>query len=281
MLGTLLAAVLYAAGWRRLRRRAGGRAAPPPWRVGCYAGGLATLWLALLSPVATLSSLFFFLHMTQHLLLVTVAAPLIWLGAPLLPVLWALPLSVRRPLGRLFVSGKPAQQVGHFLTHPLVANVLFVGAIAFWHLPSLYDAAQGRTDIHDLEHLVLLGTALLYWWPVIHPTGGRRRLSYAAGIPYLFPAFLEGNLLGALLTFAGTSLYETYQKVPRLWGISVLQDQQLAGLIMWVPGGFVYLVPMLVLLARLFREEERAADARLGHDDGLRSIVTRHGVGPR
>ncbi|HEY8478180.1 MAG TPA: cytochrome c oxidase assembly protein [Chloroflexota bacterium] len=258
LFGLTLAAGLYALGWWRLRRR--GRVALPAWRAGCYAGGLVALAVALLSPVATYGSLFFFLHMIQHLLMMIVAAPLILLGAPLLPLLWSLPPGARREVGLLFVSGRPLHRVFHALTHPLVAAAIYLSTVAVWHVPAFYDAAQGRTLVHDLEHVMFLGAALLYWWPVVHPTGGRRRLSYALALPYLFVAMLEGNLLGALITFARAPLYPTYEQVPRVWGLSVMDDQQLGGLIMWIPGGTVYLIPMFVFLALLLGGEERAVE---------------------
>ncbi len=259
--GLAVAAALYASGWRRLSRPEFKHPVLAAWRAWCFAGGLAAIWVALLSPIDSLSDLFFFMHMIQHLLLVEVAAPLLLLGAPLLPMLWALPRDLRVGLGSLFGPGNPLKGLLALLTHPLVAVSLYTGALGAWHLPPLYDAAQGRTVIHDTEHLIFLGTALLYWWPIIHPAGGRRRLSYAAAIPYLLPPMLTGSLIGALLTFAQHPLYATYQQVPRLWGISVVQDQQLAGLIMWVPGGLVYIFPIFVLIALMLRQEDRAAEA--------------------
>ncbi|MHB0870729.1 MAG: cytochrome c oxidase assembly protein [Chloroflexota bacterium] len=259
--GLSLSALLYAAGWRRLRKPELGHPVLAAWRAWCFGGGLLFVWLALLSPIGSFSELFFFMHMIQHLLLVEVAAPLLLLGAPLLPMLWALPRDLRVRLGGLLGPSNPLEGVFTLLTHPMMAVTLYIGALSAWHLPNFYDAAQGRTAIHDLEHLIFLGTALLYWWPIIHPAGGRRRLGYAAAVPYLLPPLLAGSLIGALLTFAQYPLYATYQRVPRLWGISVLQDQQLAGLVMWVPGGLVYIFPIFVLIALLLRQEERAAAA--------------------
>jgi cytochrome c oxidase assembly factor CtaG len=170
--------------------------------------------------------------MIQHLLLLLIAPPLLWLGAPLLPTLWALPVDWRRVVGRQLAPVRPLHRLGHLLTQPIVAVVLYVGTVAVWHVPAFYDAAQGRTATHDLEHLMFLGTALFYWWPMIHPTKGRRRLSYALALPYLLPPFLEGMLIGVLLTFTDRPLYQTYQEMERTWGLSVVGDQQLGGLVM-------------------------------------------------
>jgi cytochrome c oxidase assembly factor CtaG len=134
--------------------------------------------------------------------------------------------------------------------------------VAAWHLPRLYDAAQGRTLTHDFEHFTFFATALLYWWNIIHPAGGRRRLGYGLAIPYLLLSFLEGTVIGVILTFSAGPLYQTYQRVPRVWGLSVMDDQQIGGLIMWVIGGALYLIPLLVLVFALLQADERAQRAR-------------------
>lgn len=200
------------------------------------------------------------MHMIQHLLLLLIAPPLLWLGAPLLPTLWALPVDWRRVVGRQLAPVRPLHRLGHLLTQPIVAVVLYVGTVAVWHVPAFYDAAQGRTATHDLEHLMFFGTALLYWWPVIYPAKGRRRLSYALALPYLLPPFLEGMLIGVLLTFTDRPLYQTYQEVERIWGLSVVGDQQLGGLVIWVPGGLLFLIPLIGVLVQLLRQEEASAN---------------------
>ncbi|HUG41724.1 MAG TPA: cytochrome c oxidase assembly protein [Longimicrobiales bacterium] len=256
LIGLALAAGLYVRGWRRLRRRGRGGRILKPWRAWCYGAGMLTVLIALVSPIGTFTSLFFFMHMIQHLLLIMIAAPLIWLGAPLLPTIWSFSRRNRRRIGRLFHEGHPVHRLFHFLTRPDVALPLFILALAIWHHPGLYDAAQGRTVVHDLEHAVFFGTALLFWWPVIHPSGGRRRLPYGAAILYIFPAKLAGFALGAFLTLTGTPYYRTYIEAPRLWGISALGDQQLGGLIMWVVGGLLYIVPLLALVLMMMRQDE-------------------------
>lgn len=256
LIGIAVAAGLYIRGWRRLRGRGRGGRSLRPWRAWCYAGGLAVIAIALLSPIAAFTPLFFFMHMIQHILLIMIAAPLLLLGAPVVPTMWALPRGTRRGVGRLFHRDHPVHRVFRFLTQPGVALVLFVVTLAGWHHPALYDAAQGRSLIHDMEHTLFLGTALLFWWPVIHPTGGKRRLGYGAAILYIFPAKLVGFALGAFLSLTGTAYYQTYIDAPRLWGISALEDQQLGGLIMWVLGGLIFIVPVLALVLMMMREDE-------------------------
>ncbi len=242
--GLALAAGLYAVGWHRLGRRGRGRARPAAWRAGCYAAGLAALAAATLPPIASDGERLFFVHMIQHLLLAMLAPPLLWLGAPLVPSLWGAPRGLRRRVGRLLVARHPVRRTFRLLTQPGVASVLYLSTLAGWHLPALYDAAQGPTLTHDLEHAAFLGTALLYWWPVIYPIGGRRPLPYGATLLYLVPPMLVGDLIGAVLTFAQWPLYAAYAFVGRADASSAVADQQLGGLIMWIGGGLLWLVAM-------------------------------------
>lgn len=256
IIGVLLSAALYARGWRRLRGRGRGGKILQPWRAWCFAAGLAFLVLALLSPIGTFDSLFFHMHMIQHVLLIMFAAPFILLGAPMLPMLWAFDRRPRRRIGRWLRRDHPLHRVFAFLSHPAIALPLFIAMLFIWHYPALYEAAQGRTLIHDLEHGLFLGTALLFWWPVIHPTGSPRRLGYGTAILYLFPAKLAGFALGAALSLSQTPFYENYVAAPRLWGLSALADQQFGGLIMWVLGGLLYIIPLLVLVLLMMRQDE-------------------------
>jgi len=259
LIGLTTVACLYWLGWCRLARMAGGSAVSTR-RAMAFLSGIIAVALALLSPIAVYSERLFFMHMIQHLLLLLVAPSLLLLGKPLVPSLWGLPAPWRMAVGRVLVPGRPLARLGHLMTTPLVAAAAFVTTIAVWHMPVFYDAAQGRSVTHDLEHLMFFGTALLYWWPVIHPAGGQRRLSYALALPYLLPPFLESMLIGVLLTFAERPLYRTYAEMTMPWDFTVVTDQQLGGLIMWIPGGMFFLIPLIGLLMALLQgEDSRAA----------------------
>jgi putative membrane protein len=258
LLTIFFGACFYWVGWCRLERVAGGQAVSAR-QAACFFAGLVAVGLALVSPIAVYSERLFFVHMAQHLLLLLLAPPLLLLGKPMAPLLWGFPATWRRRLGRLLTPGRPLARLGHVLTAPHFAAAAFVATIAIWHVPDFYDAAQGRTFTHDLEHLMFFGTALLYWWPVIHPAGGRRRLTYAMALPYLLPPFLESMLIGVLLTFADRPLYRTHADMAMPWGVTPVTDQQLGGLIMWIPGGIFFLIPLVGLLAALLRGEERSA----------------------
>ncbi len=261
VVGIVIAAVLYAVGWWKLRRRGRGRFRLHTWRAVCFGLGLATVAVALLSALAEYDDVLFSAHMAQHLLLLIVAAPLIWLGAPMLPMLWAFPVSWRKAIGRLLVPRSPVHRFFHFLTTPAISLTIYLLVVVVWHVPSFYDAAQGATALHDFEHTTFFCAALLFWWPIVHPTGGRRRLGYGAGALYCVPPMLEGTLIGALLTFSSEPVYATYQNAPRTFGLSVLQDQQIGGLLMWVIGGVLFMIPIFVQVYLLVGGED-VADAR-------------------
>lgn len=257
VLEELLGAGLYAWGWRRLRQRAAARRLFPAWHAWCFASGLLALALALLSPIAAYDDRFLFLHMVQHLLLLLVVPPLIWLGTPLLPMLWVYPANMRRWIGRRLIRRRRFRQLGSLLTHPLVAVLCYLVTIAVWHLPVCYNLAQGQTVWHESEHLFFLGAGLLYWWPVVHPTGGRLRLGAGADIVYLMAAGVEGGILGGILTFAAQPLYVAYEQFPRLWGLSAQLDQQLAGIIMWLGGGLIYTAWVMIQFTRMIQHEDQ------------------------
>jgi cytochrome c oxidase assembly factor CtaG len=203
--------------------------------------------------------------MVQHVLLVTVAAPLIVLGAPLVPTTLALPAPWRRKV-RAWERIGWVRSTGRLLTRPVTAWVLTVGALWAWHAPGPYDAAVRSEGIHALEHVSFLATAILFWWVAIRPADRRRR-SGGPEILYVFTAGIQSGALGAVLTFAGSSLYPAYALTSARWGLTALQDQQLAGLIMWIPAGVVYMAAAGALFVRwllLMEREARRAEGRSG-----------------
>lgn len=262
VIGVGLAAVLYARGWHVLQRQTRGRAGLEPWRVWCFYFGLLSIAIALLSPIDAYGEVLFFMHMIQHMLLIIFGAPFVLLGAPLVPTMLGLPRSIRAAVGYIFSAKLPFRMIFHLLTTPMVALVIFLLVIGLWHVPRYYDAAQGASAVHYIEHMMFLGSALLYWWPVIHPTGGKRRLGYGVALAFLLPTLVQGMIIGAILTFAKEPLYRTYIAAPRMWGLSALADQQIAGLIMWLVGGMIYLIPVFILLSLFMKDDERTDPRR-------------------
>ncbi|HSE84679.1 MAG TPA: cytochrome c oxidase assembly protein [Candidatus Binatia bacterium] len=245
----LLTAGIYLRGWRELHRRLPRRFAV--WRLIAFHAGLLTLFLALASPLHLLAERLLQFHMIQHLLLMMVVPPLLWLGAPILPLLRALPRPVlQRGLGPFFAS-TALQRLAHFLTHPIVCLVAFIVSNVAWHVPALYELALRSEFWHNVQHVCFLGTGLLFWWPVVQPWPSRLRWPQWTMIPYLLIADIQNTALSAFLIFSERVLYPNYAAVPRLWGISVLDDQAAAGAIMWVPGSVIFLVPVAVLAIRL------------------------------
>ena len=244
------AMLLYAAGLHRVWRRAGEGRGVRQWQAWCFAGGIFTLIVALVSPLHALGGALFSAHMTQHVLLMGVAAPLLVMGAPLTAFTWALPHSARRHVGRALGSGA-YRYTWRILTTPAVAWLLHAAAIWVWHVPELYAATVGSHLVHAAQHASFMLSALLFWWAL------RDRGRHGLAVLYLFTTAVHSSLLGALLAFAPEAFYAPYELTAPLWGMTALEDQQLGGLIMWVPAGLVYFGAALALLASWIRQSER------------------------
>ncbi|MEZ4678593.1 MAG: cytochrome c oxidase assembly protein [Caldilineaceae bacterium] len=227
------------------------------WRqVICFGSGLGSIALALLSPLAALSNALFSAHMVQHILLMNVAAPLlIWGSEPAL-LLWAMPTTARRGVARWWQRRSWCRGVWRVLTQPIIIWVFFALTLWIWHAPQLYQAAIANEYIHLLEHLGFMASALLFWW-VLRPRG----LQTGAVLLFLFTTALHSGLLAALITFAARPLYPIYAAHAQAWGLNLLTDQQLAGVVMWVPVGFVYLGALLWRLwQQLAKAEHESSD---------------------
>ncbi|MFN2598062.1 MAG: cytochrome c oxidase assembly protein, partial [Pyrinomonadaceae bacterium] len=247
---------LYFFGVRKLWRGSAAGRGLRKWEAWCYAGGWFALFVALVSPLHTWGRVLFSAHMTQHEVLMLVAAPLVVLGRPVVAFLWALPVSWARALGN---AAKAAwwQKVWRALTNPFVAWAVHAAALWVWHIPSLFQATLASEWVHTAQHLSFLVSALLFWWALVH--GRQGWMGYGAGVLYVFTTMVHSGLLGALITFAGTAWYPAYDGLTASWGLTPLEDQQLGGLIMWLPAGLVYIVAGLALFAGWLRE----SDARL------------------
>lgn len=246
LVGLAFGAWLYARGLRALWRRAGRGRVVSAWRAGAYLGGLASLFVALVSPVDAVGDALFSVHMTQHLLLMMVAAPLVVLGDPVTVTLWALPIRWRRRIGRGWRRARWLRTVWGALTLAPVAWTLHVVTLWLWHAPSFYERALLSEPVHLFEHATFFVTALLFWWLLFAPHG--RSMRIGGKVAYLFAAMLQGTILGAVITFARHPWYWSYFGTTQAWGLTPLEDQQLAGLIMWIPAGLIYLAALIPLL---------------------------------
>ena len=251
LVATLL---LYVLGTRALWRQAGRGRGVRPWRAAAFVAGWLALVAALVSPLHALGEALFSAHMAQHELLMTIAAPLLVLGRPLVPALFALPPGARR--GASGWTQRPWFRAAWTrITQPGTAWLLHAIAIWGWHLPRLYDATLQNDFVHTLQHVSFLGTALLFWWTVLHPSWSGR----GAAMISLFTTMLHTGALGAILTVSSATWYPAYAATTRPWGLTPLEDQQLGGLIMWIPGGAAYLIAALALLGNSLRQSERRA----------------------
>jgi cytochrome c oxidase assembly factor CtaG len=253
------AAVIYARAAWVARRQSDGRA--PSWTmIASFVAGWTALAIALMSPLDRLGETLFAAHMAQHLMLIVVAAPLIVLGAPPSTWLWALPPHPRRIVAHFATRSPFALHVGRWLTNPPAVLVAHTAALWFWHFPRPYQAALENPWIHILEHTSFFGTAVLFWWVTLHPIG-RRRLGFGAAILYVGVTLCQSGALGALLMFSAQPWYPLHAAGDALWSLTPLEDQQLAGLIMWIPAGVVYVAAASALFLQWMSADERAVRA--------------------
>ena len=251
--------LLYAMGVRALWRRAGTGHGIRQWQAASFGAGLLALTIGLLSPLAWLSEVLFSAHMTQHEVLMLVAAPLLVFGHPLIALVWALPRSWRDAAGR--ITRDPLfSNVWRHITTPLVVFAVHALVLWLWHVPVFWEAAMRSTPLHAIQHLTFVLTAALFWWGMIHGRYGR--MAYGAAVFYVFLTAIHSSLLGAIMTIAPSIWYRSYAETATTWKVDALVDQQLAGLLMWIPSGVVFIVFGLALFAAWLGESERRV--RLG-----------------
>jgi putative membrane protein len=224
------------------------------WRGAAFYGGLATLVLAVASPIDAYAGRLFWVHMVQHVLLMMVAPPLLLIGRPWPRLSRPLPLGLRRPLARTVLAGPtlaPVRGVFRRLAAPLPSFVLFNGTLLLWHVPALYDLTLRDGPVHDLEHALFFGTALLFWVHLVPGAAGRPQLADGARAIYGTAALLVSWILAIVLGLAQAPLYDAYASLAqRPGGLSALGDQQLAAGVMWVPGSVPYCIVLVVVALR-------------------------------
>jgi putative membrane protein len=239
LLGLALLVWLYSQGVARVWRAGAGRGVAG-WQVWCFGGGAVALGAALISPLDALAGQLASAHMVQHMVLMNLAAPLLVLSSPAVVVLNGLPPAYRRPLGWLWQRFDPTAPSA-VLRNPAATWGLYAAVLWGWHLPPLYEAALRDPVVHDIQHLTFFAAAFVFWRIVLDPIGWRRT-GPGIGLVYLFTTTLHATVLGVFMALAPTPWYSVYEGLTDPWGLTVLEDQQLAGLIMWMPACLAYAV---------------------------------------
>lgn len=252
----LLTALVYARGFAVLHAQMPARF--PVWRAAAFAAGMVVLLAAIASPLDAFSGLLLTAHMVQHVLLTMIAPPLIWLGAPALPLLRGLPVRLTRSALGPFLAWPALHRAAAVLAHPVIAWLALVVPVVLWHLPGPYQLALQSPDWHALEHATFLIGALLFWYPVVLPWPARARWPRWAMVPYLLAADVQNTALSAVLAFSERPLYPAYAAVPRLGGLDALTDQVVAGALMWVVGSAVMLIAAVRILIGVLQRRSSA-----------------------
>jgi cytochrome c oxidase assembly factor CtaG/cytochrome c2 len=249
----VIAAFLYVVGLIRMRREKG-RIRVSSGSVVCFFFGWLSLVLALDSPMHEWSEQLFWVHMTQHEILVLISAPLMVLAKPGVVWLWSFPNSWRTGIGHVLTE-KPIRIAWACVSAPFAAWGLHALALWVWHAPSLFDATLHSEWVHAAQHISFMGTAMLFWWALIQKHSGR--LGYGGAVLYVFTTAVHTSVLGALLTFAPRAWYPSYAETAPHWHLTALEDQQIGGLIMWIPAGTLLLGFTLVFLARWMKDSDK------------------------
>ncbi len=270
LVGILLTTAIYLRGWVLARRTRPGEL--PGWRALSFCGGMLAIWLAIASPIDALDDYLLTAHMIQHFILMSVAPPLLVLGAPAVPLLRGLPRWIIKGSLRPLFASRGVQRVFHALGHPVLIWLAMNAAYLGWHVPAAFELTFRSENWHQTEHMCFLLTNVAFWWVVLQPWPARSRWPRWAAIPFLLTADLVNTMISALLTFSGTVLYTSYAAAPRVSELSALQDQVAAGSEMWILNSLVFLIPavaitMQVLAPQRLRPVSRPG-SRLGREVG-------------
>lgn len=248
----IVLASLYVAGLARLWRTEAGAHTIRKWQAAAFLAGCASIAFSLLSRLDRWSDILFSAHMGQHEILMLISAPLMVLGRPFIVTMWALPQSARTDAA---AAMRKCAGIWERVTGPLTVLVLHALVLWVWHIPVLFESALHYEPLHVFQHLGFFLTAALFWWALIHGRYGR--LGYGVAVLYVFATAMHTQILGALLTFGSRIWYPTHAARTAAAHVNPLDDQQLAGIVMWIPFGVVFLIIGLALFAAWLGEAER------------------------
>jgi putative membrane protein len=269
----LVLGALYVTGWVRLRSRSSYQKLAKRRKLAAYLGGLAILALALMSPIDRLGGQLFFMHMIQHKLEIMIAAPLLCVANPFPFMLWGLPGAIRRPVARLFIRDSKVRQGLASATNPGLIWMIFIVIYMGWHDPGLYNLALTQPWVHDLQHLTFFASAMLFWWQI---TGAAPQFHGGASV-WVRLAMLIGvipaqMIAGIIIATAPEVIYTYYATIPRFWGVSLLNDQAIGGMIMWTLSSEMLVWAAVFLLGGRFGREA-SSPAALANWDSDEAMV--------
>jgi cytochrome c oxidase assembly factor CtaG len=245
----LLALLIYGVGWMRLSKRASSRPSGAP----LFLAGWLVLTLSLISPLHAAGERSFTMHMIEHELIMLVATLLLAMSNSGGVMAWGLPRPLRLSLGGSWKS--PLQSLWKRLTEPVTATAIQAVVMWAWHAPALFDRALESSGWHIAQHACFFLSSLIFWWAMLHPRGGRNGLGVSAAC--LFATSLIGGALGALMSFSSSPWYADYAAMGMSGiGLDPVEDQRLAGLIMWIPGGMVHVIAAIVLFYKWLKASE-------------------------
>ena len=253
---TLFFVVLYVAGLRRLRGRSN---YPSPWRSASFLVGMALVFLALQSPIDALSEHLFFVHQIQHFLLHSAGPMLVMLGEPQAPLIAGSPPWLRHYLIGPVMANRPLRAVFRAISRPIGATTLFVGSLYVWQWPAFHDLAVRDEGVHYVMHISMLIAGLVFFWCIFDTRPAPLGARYGTRVTMLWAAVVGNILLGAITTLKPTALYAAYDDFGRLWGLTALPDEQLGGLILWIPPSMMCLIALFVVIQSWSAHESKVA----------------------
>jgi putative membrane protein len=275
-LAVVIVGLVYLRGWRHLHL-----ASPhviAPWRASSFLLGVFLIWMAIGSPLAALDEQFLTVHMLQHLLLMTIAPALILLGAPVMPLMHGLPRYFMRSVLAPLFRRTPVRLLGRLLSQPAFCWIAATAALVGWHIPAAFTLGLQSESWHVVEHACFLGAGLLFWWPVVQPWPGIPVWPRWSILVYLFLATLPCDILSGFLVFCDRVVYPVYFSAYHHSGMSVLEDQQCAGALMWACITILYLVPAVILTTGLLGAQEACSN---GPRQSESRAVTAHSSDPQ
>lgn len=256
-----LTGVVYLRGWIALRRTRPEQF--NAWRLLSFMGGLASLWVAIGSPLEAAADLLLSAHMIEHLILMMIVPPLLLLGMPVVPMLRGLPSMARSWIAGPLARMEWLRALGRWLTRPAVAWLAMNLTLLAWHVPGAYDFALEHEGWHDFEHICFLATSLLFWWCVIRPWPAATHRRSWGMLVYLVGADFVNSALSAFLAFCNRPVYRFYIENPNPFGIAPLPDQVLGAVIMWAVGSMAFLIPAAAITYSLLQPSRDRTDSSM------------------